>query len=84
MEEQQELWTVKKLSEYFQLSLQETYKLLSTNAIAHFRVGNSRGAIRIRASDVAAFLNSRRQGPIELPRPQRATPQKLKHIRLKK
>ena len=84
MEEQQELWTVKRLSDYLKLSLPETYKLVASNEIVHFRVGNSRGAIRIKASDVAAFLTSRRQGPIELPRQQRAKPHRLKHIRLKK
>lgn len=86
MEANQEFFTVKGLSSYLKLSLPETYKLISSNAIVYFRVGNSRGAIRIKTSDVEAFLNTRRYGPTVLPPPppQRATPHKLKHIKLRK
>ena len=80
MELDQQLMTVKELSDYLKLSLPETYKLLSSNAVAHFRVGNSRGAIRIKASDVATFLNSRRQGPTVVA-PQRQVRRQLKHIK---
>ena len=36
---EENLMTVKELSQYLRLSLPETYKLLKTNALVHFRVG---------------------------------------------
>ena len=77
--DQNELLTVKELSQYLRLSLPETYKLLQTNAIVHFRVGKGRGAIRIRESDVTAFLAARQRGPTMVP-VERTRRTVLKHI----
>lgn len=74
------LLTVKELSQYLRLSLPETYKLLKSNALVHFRVGKGRGAIRIRNSDVLEFLAARQRGPTPVP-PPRLRSRPLKHIR---
>ena len=80
MEMDEQLLTVKELSEYLKLSRPETYKLLASNEIAHFRVGKKRGAIRIRVSDVTAFLNDRMRGPTRAAQ-QQPTFRALKHIK---
>jgi excisionase family DNA binding protein len=77
---EEKLMTVKELSHYLRLSLPETYKLLKSNALVHFRVGKGRGAIRIRKSDVVDFLAARQRGPTPVV-PPRIRSRPLKHIR---
>ena len=43
----QKLMTVKEVSHFLRLSLPETYRLVNSKALTHFRVGPGRGAIRI-------------------------------------
>ncbi len=84
MESKERLLTVKELASYLGLSLPETYKLLQSNAITHYRVGVGRGAIRIRESDVDLFLEKRKQGPaVLIPPPRRTSQPALKHIKRK-
>ncbi len=83
----QKLMTVKEVSHFLRLSLPETYRLVNSRAITHFRVGPGRGAIRIAEQDVMAFLENRRQGrdiiadevltPVRRSKP-------LKHIQVRK
>ena len=80
MSVEENLMTVKELSQFLRLSLPETYKLLKTNVLVHFRVGKGRGAIRIRKSDVLEFLSARQRGPA-LIRPPRIQNRPLKHIK---
>ncbi|MBX3420668.1 MAG: helix-turn-helix domain-containing protein [Pirellulaceae bacterium] len=82
METKERLLTAKDLASYLGLSLPETYKLLQSGAITHYRVGPGRGAIRIRESDIESFLEKRKKGPSDLiPPPRRAKPSVLKHIK---
>lgn len=62
MEKRDPLLTVKEVVSLLRLSLTETYKLVQSRAIAHCRVGPGRGAIRIDAKEVTAFLENRRIG----------------------
>lgn len=83
----QKLMTVKEVSHFLRLSLPETYRLVNTKALTHFRVGPGRGAIRIAEQDVMAFLENRRQGRDMLPREifsPRRNSKPLKHIQIKK
>jgi excisionase family DNA binding protein len=43
----QKLMTVKEVAHFLRLSLAETYRLVNTKSLTHFRVGPGRGAIRI-------------------------------------
>lgn len=81
MPEEKELLTVKEVAEYLRLSLPETYRLIQSKALTHFRVGPNKGAIRVALTDLKAFLNNRRLGQplITAPKP-RVT--KLKHIKI--
>lgn len=82
MVSKERLLTVKELAGYLGLSLPETYKLLQSNAITHYRVGAGRGAIRIRESDVESFLEKRKQGrTVVIPPPRRPSQSPLKHIK---
>lgn len=87
MSTDQKLLTVKEVARFLRLSLAETYRLVNTKSLTHFRVGPGRGAIRISELDVTAFLENRRQGrdilPREIPSPRRNT-KPLKHIQVKK
>ena len=58
----QKLMTVKEVARFLRLSLAETYRLVNSKCLTHFRVGPGRGAIRIAEADVMAFLENRRQG----------------------
>jgi len=83
----QKLMTVKEVARFLRLSLAETYRLVNSKCLTHFRVGPGRGAIRIAEADVMAFLENRRQGREPAARDdvspgRRSTP--LKHIRVRK
>ncbi|MEZ6033135.1 MAG: helix-turn-helix domain-containing protein [Planctomycetaceae bacterium] len=83
----QKLMTVKEVAHFLRLSLAETYRLVNTKSLTHFRVGPGRGAIRISEQDVLAFLENRRQGREMLPRDvfsPRRNSKPLKHIQVKK
>ncbi|MCA9193307.1 MAG: helix-turn-helix domain-containing protein [Planctomycetales bacterium] len=57
-----QLLTVKELAVILRLSLQETYKLLQSLAMKHFRVGPGRGSIRIEPGAVDEFLKRKPVG----------------------
>ena len=77
----QKLLTVKEVSEILRLSLTETYRLIQSRAIVHFRVGPGRGAIRIYEKDVSLFLDQRRVGqPVKIEKPI-VRDQSLRHMR---
>lgn len=77
------LLTVKEVAGLLRLSVSETYKLVQSEAITHFRVGPGRGAIRIEPAAVDAFLERRRVGKEvkEVVRRQAVVP--LKHVKRK-
>jgi excisionase family DNA binding protein len=84
VENKDALLTVKEVASILRLSLTETYKLIQSRAISHFRVGPGRGAIRIDRGEIDLFLEKRRVGvpetkPVAVP--VRLKP--LKHIRTK-
>lgn len=84
MEKNETLLTVKEVASILRLSLTETYKLVQSRAISHFRVGPGRGAIRIDRIEIDNFLENRRVGMPEkkaVVTPVRLKP--LKHIRTK-
>ena len=62
MENRNSLLTVKEVASRLRLSLTETYKLVQSLAIAHYRVGPGKGAIRIDDKEIEAFLENRRIG----------------------
>ncbi len=79
--------TVKEVANFLRLSLAETYRLVNTKSLTHFRVGPGRGAIRISEQDVMAFLENRRQGRDLISREvfaPRQNSKPLKHIQVKK
>lgn len=83
----QKLMTVKEVAHFLRLSLAETYRLVNSKALTHFRVGPGRGAIRIQESDVATFLENRRQGQLTPPTGEthlRRAAKPLKHIQVRK
>lgn len=77
------LLSVKELAGKLRLSVTETYRLIQSGEINHFRVGPSKGAIRICESEVREFLERRRIGK---PKPSPAAAPRsrpLKHIQTK-
>ena len=85
MEQKRMLLTVKEVASILRLSLTETYKLVQSGAIVHYRVGPGKGAIRIEEDEVQVFLKNRQIGGGEraaVAVPMRTKP--LKHIRPKK
>lgn len=76
------LLTVKEVAEFLRLSRSETYKLIQSKALPHYRVGPGRGAIRVKETDIQEFLEVRRLGPRKTPAP-RLPIGELKHIKTK-
>lgn len=75
------LLTVKEVALVLRLSLTETYRLVQSKELTHFRVGPGKGAIRVLERDVDLFLEKRRIGfSAEAPKPVIHKPA-LKHIR---
>ena len=77
------LLTIRELSERLRVSIASVYALIKSGKIAALRVGMRSGAIRIRESDVAAYLESCLQISEGRETVHNSPPTKLKHISLK-
>jgi excisionase family DNA binding protein len=76
-----DLLTVRDTAVILRVSESLVYSLIARGKIACHRIGNGRGAIRLRRDDLERFINECRVepdvAPARVPRP------KLKHLRLK-
>lgn len=77
------LLTVKEVAARLRLSLAETYKLVQSQAIVHFRVGPGKGAIRIAPDALDAFLEKRRVGEAPVRRATKTITPPLRHVQRK-
>jgi len=79
------LLTVKETATKLRVSGSTVFTLCSRRLLGHVRIGVGRGAIRIRQSDIDAYLASRSVGPEraagEKPAPP-PKPVKLKHLQI--
>ncbi len=76
------LLTIRDVAERLKLSPSAVYQLVETGSLAHHRVGNGRGTIRVSEADLLAYLTQCWQGVAEKPALTRAPRTKLKHLRL--
>lgn len=53
------LLTVRETAEYLRLSTSKVYDMIAQRAIPYVRVGLGRGVIRLRRSDIDAWLEAR-------------------------
>ena len=76
-----DLLTVQDVAAILKVSKSLVYELIASGRIACHRIGNGRGAIRLRRDDLERYINECRVEPdvaaARVPRP------KLKHLRLK-
>ncbi len=56
-----ELMTVKEVARRLRVSASLVYQLVDSGRLGCHRIGNGRGAIRIRPEDVASYLQSCRK-----------------------
>lgn len=77
------LLTVKELAEQLRISVATAYVLLKQGRIASFRIGGRRGAIRVRPSDLEAYLQSTLQQVRQTDQMQKPVRIRLKHLKLK-
>ena len=77
----QQLLTVREVAELLKVSTSLVYLLIESRKLAFHRIGNRRGSIRIRRSDLERFLEQCR---FECDQPAERPPRpRLKHLRLK-
>jgi excisionase family DNA binding protein len=76
-----EMLTVQDVALILKVSNSLVYDLIASGKIACHRIGNGRGAIRVRRDDLEQYINRCRVEP-EIP-PARIPRPKLKHLRLK-
>ena len=79
----EKLLTIRELSERLRVSIASVYALIKSGKILALRVGIRSGAIRIRESEVAAYLESCVQVSAVRETVHRSPQTKLKHISLK-
>lgn len=60
--QQQTLLTVREVAAMLRLSEASIYLMATSGKLPHLRVGNGRGSLRFRASEVDDFLDSGRGG----------------------
>lgn len=74
------LLTVREVAELLSVTGKCVYELVGTGKLRCYRVGASRGAIRMRRADVDAYLSECRTESVEIAK-RRARP-RLKHLEL--
>jgi len=74
--------TIREVAELLKLSQSSVYQLIEAGRLAHHRIGQGRGAIRVLEADLQSYLDQCRQGIAEKPAKLRAPRTKLKHLRL--
>jgi excisionase family DNA binding protein len=80
IERNSSLLTVKKAAEHLSVSPGCIYTLISKRKLPHVRIGVGRGTIRIRESDLEAYVTG---GLVEIEEHKVATPRaRLKHLRV--
>ena len=77
----QQLLTVREVADVLKVSTSLVYLLIESRKLACHRIGNGRGAIRVRRDDLDRFLEQCRVEP-EQPAVRPSRP-RLKHLRLK-
>lgn len=77
------LLTVRELAAKLRISLATAYALLKKGRIASIRIGEQRGAIRIREADIEAYLASSTLAPLPIQDSSRPVRVQLKHLKLK-
>jgi excisionase family DNA binding protein len=76
-----DLLTINDVAAILKVSKSLVYGMIASGKIACHRIGNGRGAVRVRRDDLEHFINQCRVGP-SLP-PVRSQRPKLKHLRIK-
>lgn len=79
----EKLLTIRELSERLRVSIASVYALIKTGKIVALRVGTRSGAIRIRESDLASYMESCVQVTVIPAMDDKPVQAKLKHISLK-
>jgi excisionase family DNA binding protein len=59
--------TVRDVAEKLSCSTATVYALIASGKLRHYRIGTSRGAIRVAEEHIAEFLNGAEVGPLAPP-----------------
>ena len=78
------LLSVREVKERLGVSLASVYALIKKGKLVAMRIGCNSGAIRVRESDLVAYLESSIQVVIDQPIVRKLNVPALKHIRLKR
>jgi excisionase family DNA binding protein len=78
------LLTVREVKERLGVSLASVYAMIKRGKLVAIRIGCNSGAIRVRESDLMAYLESSIQVVLDQPVVRKLTTPALKHIRLKR
>jgi excisionase family DNA binding protein len=68
-----ELLTVKEVARRLRVSASLVYQLVDSGKLGCHRIGNGRGAIRIRPEDVTSYLQACREDPCGKPHQEAST-----------
>lgn len=76
------LLTIREFAKLLGLSLASAYAIIKSDGVPTYRVGARRGAIRVRGSDVTAYIEAGRDQINSKPKAVQSSTVKLRHIRL--